>query len=506
MRQAAPTHELLRAAFADAEGGARGDLPRYRVLYQAVRSAILDLRLPPGTRLPSTRELGRELGLSRNTVLTAFEALLAEGYIAARAGSGTHVAATAAGARARAEPAAITAPATPVAARARAAPATLSQRGRRIAAQRGGQRFEIQPLCGGEGDFSLFPIRQWQRLHSRHLRSARPELLDYAATGGYLPLRRAIADYIRVSRAVRVEVEQVLVTAGTQHSLDLCARLLADSGDTVWIEDPGYWGARAIFEACELRVVPVPVDAEGMDSSAAPAGAVPRLIYLTPSNQYPTGVAMSLPRRREILEFAAREQAWILEDDYDSEFRYSGRPLASLQGLDSGERVLYLGTFSKVLYPGIKVGYLVVPAGLAESCRSTLYDLQRPGQLTVQATLADFIERGYFATHVRRMRQAYAEQRGELVASLAPALGKAAWIASQPAGLHLVIGLPPATDDRRLAALAAEQGIEVHALSDYRLAPGPGRGLVVGYGYAPRQRIHRSGALLAHVIRAGARG
>lgn len=494
MRQATPTYELLRAAFADADG----DLPRYRVLYQAIRESILGHRLPPGTRLPSTRELARELGLSRNTVLSTFEGLLAEGFISARAGSGTFVALAAAAPRTRAHRSAHTN-------NERRAPAgvapTLSQRGSRLAAFRGGQRFEIQPLSGSDVDFTLFPIKQWQRLQSRQLRLAKPELLDYASDGGYLPLRHAIADYVRVSRAVRVDVEQVIVSAGTQHSLDLCAQLLSDAGDRVWVEDPCYWGARCIFDSCDLKIDPVPVDGDGMNPAAAPPGSRPRLIYLTPSNQYPTGIPMSLARRRAVLELAARERAWILEDDYDSELRYSGRPLASLQGLDAEQRVVYLGTFSKVLYPGIKIGYMVVPPPLVESFKSALYDLQRPGQLTVQGALAEFIERGYFATHIRRLRQAYAESRALLVAALEPALDRGAWISSQSAGLHIVVRLPDGWDDCKLAEAAARHDIRVSALSTYFIAPSRAAGLVVGFGYAPSEKVVRGGRILAQILR-----
>jgi len=499
VRRAAPTDELLRSAFAEAM--AMGELPRYRTLYEAIRHAILSQQLPPGARLPSTRELARDLELSRNTVLSTFEALLAEGYILARAGSGTFVAHAAAAPKSRArKPIDVARAATPS---SRSGPEELSRRGLRLARFQGGRRLEIQPLSGPEADFTLFPMKQWQRLQSRQLRQGHLELLDYATKGGYLPLRRAIADYVRTSRAVRVEVEQIVLTAGTQHSLDLCAQLLGDVGDTVWMEEPGYWGARCIFEACDLRIEPVAVDTEGMNPDQAPRGSRPRLIYLTPSNQYPLGVAMSLARRRALLQIAARERAWIIEDDYDSELRYSGRPLASLQGLDTEQRVVYVGTFSKVLFPGIKIGYMVVPAALAEPFRSALYDLQRPGQLTVQAALADFIERGYFVTHIRRLRQAYAERRELLVGVLNAQLGKLAQITSQPAGLHLVIRLPDACDDQRLAALAGEQGTTVRALSDYYIGPPASRGLVVGFGYAPPDKLATHGRMLGHAVRAG---
>jgi GntR family transcriptional regulator / MocR family aminotransferase len=501
VRHAAPTDELLRAAFADAQ--TMPDLPRYRILYEAVRRAILSQQLIPGARLPSTRELARDLGLSRNTVLSTFEALLAEGYIVARTGSGTFVAHAAAApkldAAGRGRRGAETARA---AGPPRAGSEELSRRGLRLARFQGGRRLEILPMCGPEADFTLFPLKQWQRLQSRQLRQGHLELLDYATKGGFLPLRRAIAEYLRTSRAVRVEVGQVVLTAGTQHSLDLCAQLLADVGDTVWLEEPGYWGARCIFESCDLKIEPIGVDAEGMNPELAPRGSRPRLIYLTPSNQYPMGLAMSLARRRLLLQIAARERAWIIEDDYDSELRYSGRPLASLQGLDAGQRVVYVGTFSKVLYPGIKIGYMVVPASLAESFHSALYDLQRPGQLTVQAALADFIERGYFATHIRRLRQAYAERREALISVLGRHLGRPAPITSQPAGLHLVLRLPHECDDQQVAALAARRSTTVRALSQYFIGPPSARGLVVGFGYAPPDKLAAGGRALGQVVRA----
>jgi GntR family transcriptional regulator / MocR family aminotransferase len=491
MRRTLPVSELLGTAIG--EGESASDLPRYRLLYEAIRGAILSQKLVPGVRLPSTRELARDLGVARNTVLSTFDALLAEGYLVARRGSGTFVAHAAASPVARRPRTQRTVPAV--------RPGELSRRGARLARFQGGPRLEILPLTGSEADFSLFPVRQWQRLQSRRLRQGNLELLDYATKGGYLPLRRAIADYVRNSRAVRVDVEQVILTAGTQHSLDLCAQLLADVGDTVWMEDPGYWGARCIFESCDLRIEPIGVDAEGMNPALAPRGSRPRLIYLTPSNQYPLGVAMSLARRRALLQLAARERAWIVEDDYDSELRYSGRPLASLQGLDAANRVVYVGTFSKVLYPGIKIGYMVVPAALAEPFGNALYDLQRPGQLTVQAALADFIERGYFGTHIRRLRQAYGERRQMLI----DALGGAAPVASQAAGLHLVLGLAPDRDDRALVALAAQRGTTVRALSDYFIGPASSRGLVVGFGYTAPDRLVRHGRLLASALRPAAR-
>jgi GntR family transcriptional regulator/MocR family aminotransferase len=440
------------------------------------------------------------LGISRNTVIAAFEQLAAEGYVISTLGSGTYVADL------QAHSAGMRGPGSaPHASRQAQRAAPLSRRGRELTSYAAGPRFEIQPFAG-EADFSSFPFKLWQRLQNRIWREARGELLDYGQSGGYLPLRQAITGYLRMSRSVKVEVEQVMITAGTQQSLDLCAQLLADAGDTAWVEDPCYWGARRAFQARELKLHPITVDADGMALEAADLATAPRLIYVTPSHQYPTGAVMSLARRRELLDVAVRKDAWILEDDYDSEFRYTGRPLAALQGLDNDDRVLYLGTFSKVLYPGIKVGYLVVPPALIAPFRNALYDLQRPGQLMVQAALADFIALGHFTTHIRKIRQTYGARRELLRQTLEQHLaGHAVTISREESGLHLVLELQDDVDDRALEALAAEAGIQVKALSAYYLAPPVRRGLLVGYAYCTPEKIADFGPLLAAIIRSGIR-
>ncbi|RJG20901.1 MocR-like pyridoxine biosynthesis transcription factor PdxR [Massilia cavernae] len=487
-----PASDLLASTLADADFHPR--LAQQRRLYEAAKSAIHQQQLGAGNKLPSSRDLARDLGFSRNTVIAAFEQLAAEGYVTSAQGSGTYVAnlpqlafiskaSVATGGEAEAQ---------------------LSKRGNDITAFAAGARYEIQPFAPGEADFSGFPFKLWQRLQNRLWRDARTDLLDYGQSGGYLPLRQAITDYLRISRSVKVNVGQVLITAGTQQSLDLCAQLLADAGDTAWVEDPGYWGARRVFQACELALRPVKVDADGMSLSEDDLATDPRLIYVTPSHQYPTGVVMTLARRRELLDVAVRKNAWILEDDYDSEFRYTGRPLASLQGLDTDNRVLYMGTFSKVLYPGIKIGYLVVPNALIEPFKIALYDLQRPGQLMVQAALADFISLGHFTAHVRKIRQMFGARREMLRRTLATALtGQRARISSEESGLHLVVELPDHVDDTALEKLAMESGIHVRALSTYYLAPPVRRGLLVGYAYVTPEKITHYGKVLASVIQSG---
>ncbi len=478
-------------------------LPQQRRLYEAAKAAIHQHQLGAGNKLPSSRELARDLCIARNTVIAAFEQLAAEGYVTSTLGSGTYVAdiqyLTPIGTK--------TTQVTGNFAAITSAP--LSKRGMQITEFAAGPRFEIQPFAPGDADFSSFPFKVWQRLQNRVWREARAELLDYGDSGGHLPLRQAIAEYLRVSRSVKVSVEQIMITSGTQQSLDLCAQLLADVGDTAWVEDPCYWGARRVFEACDLVLHPITVDADGMALEPADLVTTPRLIYVTPSHQYPTGAVMSLARRRELLDVAVHKNAWILEDDYDSEFRYTGRPLAALQGLDTDNRVVYMGTFSKVLYPGIKVGYMVVPPALAESFKIALYDLQRPGQLMVQAALADFISMGHFTTHIRKIRQIYGARREllrkTLVAQFGAQLNQRVTISSEESGLHLVVELPEHVDDVALEKLAAESGMAVKALSTYYLAPPVRRGLLVGYAYVTPDKIVYYGKLLASVIQSGVR-
>ncbi|MCX7815229.1 MAG: PLP-dependent aminotransferase family protein [Tepidimonas ignava] len=485
-------HLLAELARDDGPAGPHSGLPLNRRLYEALRRTLLDGRLGPGERLPSSRELAADLRLSRNTVVAALEQLTAEGYLSSRVGSGTYVADW--------WPQG-TAP------RPRRAPSTarlpgLSARGQTLARRHNAQRLEIQPFTPGAADFSAFPVAVWQRLHNKHWRQARPDMLDYTTSGGYGPLRRAVADYLRVSRSVRLEPEQVIITSGTQQSLELCARLLADVGERVWIEDPAYWGAVKALQACGLELQPLPVDEQGWTPPQEGSAGAPRLIYVTPSHQYPTGAVLSLARRRALLALAARLDAWVLEDDYDSEFRFDGAPIASLAGLDDDGRVCYLGTFSKVLYPGIKLGYLVAPRALVEDFRQAHYDLNRPGQLPLQAALAEFIELGHFAAALRRARQTYAQRRQQLLAALQPLLAlPGVRIDGAAQGLHLCLRLPAHADDGAMATQLAREGITVRPLSAYCLQRRDLRGLVIGYGYAQPALIAPCAARVVAVVR-----
>ncbi|WP_342617786.1 PLP-dependent aminotransferase family protein [Rhodoferax sp. GW822-FHT02A01] len=467
------------------------NMPLHRQLYEAMRRAILDGKLSAGDRLPSSRELTQDLKLSRNTVVAALNQLGVEGYLVSRVGSGTFINDNVPKAQGRTNHA-----------RTSTRQAQLSKRGMALSTTFCATQLEVQPFTPGVADFSAFPVALWQRLQNKHWRMTYPEMLDYSYTGGHAPLRRAVADYLRVFRSVPLDVDQVIITSGTQQSLELCAQLLGDHGDTVWLEDPAYWGAIKAFMATGLKLHPVKVDVHGMAPTPADEKHPPRLIYTTPSHQYPTGAVMSLPRRQQLLSIAATHNAWILEDDYDSEFRFSGPPLSSLAGLDQDQRVLYMGSFSKVLYPGLKLGYLVVPQRLVGAFKQAHYDLNRPGQMPLQAALAEFIELGHFASALRRARHSYAERRQCLLEALQPCLGERARITGAEQGLHLCLRLPDSVDDKALALRIGSLGLTVRALSAYCLQRTDAKGLVIGYGYAPLASIHRYGPVLAKAIQA----
>ncbi|GEK46940.1 GntR family transcriptional regulator [Bisbaumannia pacifica] len=436
-----------------------------RRLYRALRGWIQSGRLASGSRLPSSRRLARDLGVGRNTLLEAIEQLVAEGFLETRPGAGTFVADLPFG---RGEAVSEAAP-------SEAPEAALSARGERLlrfCASPGDHHAAFAP---GVPALDRFPHELWQRLLKRHQRDAPEAWLDYRTQGGVTALREALCDYLRLSRSVRCRPEQVLVVQGAQQGFELIARMLSDPGDVAWLEEPGYGGAQACFDAAGLEMVAVPVDGEGLDLKRVPPGqAAPRLIYVTPSHQYPSGVTMSLPRRLALLEAAETHGAWIVEDDYDSEFRYGQRPIAALQGLSEAARVIYVGTLSKVLYPGLRLGYLVLPEALVAPFRRANARLHREGQYAVQAALAEFIAAGHFSRHVRRMRDCYRQRQALLRRALAPAVARGLALSEGQAGMHLVAWLDDRDIEQALVRRAAEQGIGLSPLSGYYLTP-PGR-------------------------------
>ncbi len=473
-------------------------MPNHRRVYEAIRRAITEQVLPSGSRLPSTRNLATDLSVSRNTILAAFDQLLDEGYVAAKTGSGTYVVYKQTDGFVK--NLTVNTPLESTSTH------ELSKRGLAasdspdIQSNSHTMSHEVQPFTPGEDDYSRFPIALWRRLLNRHWRALNPALLDSSHDGGYLPLRKSIADYLRVSRAVNLTLDQVIITSGTQQSIDLCARLLSDHNDCAWVENPCYWSARRVLEVNGLKLHPVNVDNEGMAPSTYDFRIKPRLIYTTPSHQYPKGVVMSYGRRRLILDYAQNSNAWVIEDDYDSEFRFEGRPISSLQGMDQHGRVIYLGTFSKVMYPGIRLGYMVVPPQLVSAFKNGLYELQRPGQVMIQAALADFIEEGHFASHIRRLRQTYGERRRLLQLALKPIASVGARLSMVDSGLHLVVEFDQTIDDVAVAQVASNIGLRVYPLSNYGFGENCEKGLIIGYAYAATEKITHYGRLLAEVI------
>lgn len=483
-------------------------MANHRRVYETIRRAITEQVLPSGSRLPSTRSMATDLNVSRNTILAAFDQLLDEGYVAAKTGSGTFVCYKQTDALFKQvenqskNTNAINSleSINKVALSKRGLAATDFPDKHLSSHPRSYPNYEVQPFTPGADDYSRFPFTLWRRLLNRQWRALDPRLLDSSHDGGYWPLRQSIADYLRVSRAVNLTVDQVLITSGTQQSLDLCARMLTDDGDCAWVENPCYWAARRVLEVNGLQLHPVAVDLEGMAPTTADFRVIPKLIYTTPSHQYPKGMVMSYGRRRLLLDYAQNSNAWIIEDDYDSEFRFEGRPISSLQGMDQHERVLYLGTFSKVMYPGIRLGYMVIPPQLVDAFKNGLYELQRPGQVMIQAALADFIEEGHFSSHIRRMRQTYAERRRLLQAALAPITSVGARLSPVDSGLHLVVEFDAHIDDVKVAEMSAKQDLRVYPLSHYCFGSQPEKGLIIGYTYAATESITEYGNLLAEVI------
>lgn len=466
--------------------------PLYRQVYAGYREAILDGRLRPGERVPSSRALARELGISRLPVLNAFEQLLHEGYLEGRGGSGTYVAALPPVRRgnprcASAQPAAASgttmdAPAPPQV----AAHAPAPQPGPHAAF-----RVSLPAL-------ELFPRVAWARLVARNARNMPLASMAYGDPAGDPGLREAIAAYLRSARAVHCDASQVLVVPGSQMALQLCARVLLQPGDRVCVEEPGYAGARQAFARAGARLCPVPVDERGLVVDALDAGS--RAVYVTPSHQYPLGVSMHAARRLELLAWARRHHAWIVEDDYDSDFRYASRPLGSLQGMQRDGNVVYLGSFSKVLFPALRIGYLVVPPELAQRFVEERDALDLFSPTLHQLALGDFLREGHFARHVRRMRSVYRARRDVLVEAIGARLGSMLEIVNSDAGMHLAAWLPPHVDDRAVARCAARRGVSATALSTCHAGNAPRSGLVLGFGGAAESELVHAVALLADAI------
>ena len=486
------------------------DMPLYRQLYDGLRMAILNGQLKSGTRLQSTRELAVELGISRNTVLTAFEQLLAEGYLEGKTGSGTFVSSAL-----PEELLAVRVPKAKITQPSRAK-RNLSKFGAALAEtdiERSTNVYlsatanhlanshaadEIRAFRAGTPALDTFPNKLWSQLTTKHWHNPPATLLSYSDAAGYQPLREAVADYLRTSRGVHCEAEQIIITAGAQQALDVTARLLLNAGDAVWIENPGYLGARAAFLSAGAQLIPLPVDEDGLSVAIGEKlSPEARLVYVTPSHQYPTGVAISLARRLTLLEWANRTGAWIIEDDYDSEYRYAGRPLPAMQGLDKESRVIYIGTFSKVLFPALRVGYVVAPPDLTSAFIAARGVLSRFTPSLEQAVIADFILEGHFARHIRRMRTLYAERQEALLRAAKRDLQGLLDVQSHQTGMHLVGLLPDGVNDREAAIAAAKQQVEVQPMSLLSLGKTIHNGLILGYAAYNERQIQASVKRLA---------
>ena len=466
--------------------------PVVRGVYGQVREAILSGALAPGARLPSSRDLAARLGVARASVVSAYEQLLAEGYAVGRPGSGTYVRADLSGV--------LDAPAAPTPA---VAPAPgLPERAVRLAAT------PVPPPRPGERTFNtgrtLMDARAqaaWSRSARRAVRSLSAGDFGYADPAGDLALREAIAAYLRAARGVRCEADQVIVTTGVQHAQDIVARVLLSPGDAVWAEDPGYPASLRILEAVGAQITPVPVDADGLvvaeGRRLAPEA---RAAFVTPSHQYPLGMALSMARRLELLAWAREARAWVVEDDYASEFRYDGPPLTALQGLDGGQRVIYVGTLNKALFPGLRLGYLVAPSALVEPFRQARRMMDRQAPTLTQAMVLDFMQSGEFAAHIRRRRVAYGAQRDALVRALTERLGHRVEVAQPDQGLHLVAYLKDGLGDQEAEALADANNVTVQAISRLYRGAAPRQGLLLGFSGFPVRAMAPGVARLARAI------
>jgi GntR family transcriptional regulator / MocR family aminotransferase len=487
-------------------------VPLYRQLYERLRAEILEGQLEAGARLPSTRALASQLGVSRNTTALAYQQLLLEGYLESRVGAGTRVASVRPEHLLHMRGTATTATSRRVSHPAAAQSVMLSRRGQLLvnvpypgemsASLPAGEAAGTPVFRVGQPDISHFPHEIWARLVARHARQSLGTFALYQHAQGYLPLRESIAAHIGITRGVHCSPEHIIVTAGSQGALDLVARVLLDPGDRAWVEDPGYLGARGALLAAGASLVPVPVDGEGIlvvEGRRRCRDA--RLAVVTPSHQFPTAVTMSLSRRLELLQWARDARAWVAEDDYDSEYRYSGRPLEALQGLDNDQRVIYIGTFSKVLFPSLRLGYLVAPPSLVDGfvAARRFIDVQLP--VLEQLTLADFIAAGHFARHLRKMRLLYLKRRDTLVAALRQELGDLVDVGVPEAGMHLVAWLPEGMSARAIVEQAATEGL--HALPIIADDQRPYRrdGLMLGFARDTPDALQAGARRLARRVR-----
>jgi len=471
--------------------------PLHQQLYRELRHSILNGRLSAGQRIPSTRMLSKSLGVSRATVTLTYEQLISEGYLQTAPGSRTSVS-------------------TQLPDELLQAPSVASARRTAESAP----RFELSAY--GEALFNFerqeheppllfnfrycrpavdqFPVDEWRRLLQRHCQPGRPELLDYANDGkGYPPLREAIARYLGRARAVNCTPDRILIVNGSQQALQLAAQILVNRGDKVVLEDPGYLGARQAFVTQGARLNGVAVDENGMRTDRLPAETA-KLVYVTPSHQFPTGAVLSLPRRLELLAWAERSGALVIEDDYDSEFRYDVRPIPCLQGLAQHENVLYVGTFSKMLFPSLRIGYIVAPSTLIDVLERAKWLMDRHSPSLEQRAVADFINEGHLERHLRRMRALYNRRRQKLVNALRTHFGDRVTIVGENSGMHLMIRLRGPRKAEDVVQRAAEYGVGLLRAGMYYLRRPPDDEFVLGYAALSERKIQEGVRRLAKAL------
>jgi GntR family transcriptional regulator/MocR family aminotransferase len=467
------------------------DEPLSRQIYLWLRQAILREVLKKNERLPSTRELAEHLHVSRTVVVLAYEQLLAEGFVRGRPGSGTYVAETMGTSRpgSRASPAKV----------------RLSRFGRSVleAAPKidvPGKRATTPrfDFAYGRSDIEIFPFETWRRMLLRRARKAPVRELDYAPAAGSTALREAVAVHVRRARAVSCDPSQVIIVNGSQQGLDLIARVLVDRGDRVAIENPCYQGTREILRHVGARLLPVPVDADGVDVTMLPENA--RLAFVTPSHQFPTGAILPLARRLALLDWARRMDALVVEDDYDGEFRYEDHPLQSLQGLDGDGRVIYLGTFSRTIYPALRIGYLIVPKSLIAAFTAAKWLCDRHTATLEQETLAEFIASGMYERHLRRVRRSNASRRQAMLEAIDKHLGRSVHVTGHGAGAHVVLWPAKRTMEGVVIEAAAARGVGIYGISPYFLTQPSKTGFLLGYSRTKEADIREGLRRLSQVL------
>jgi GntR family transcriptional regulator / MocR family aminotransferase len=468
----------------------------WRWLYTEMRSAIIDGRLKSGTRLPSTRNLAAQYGVARGTVVAAFQQLQAEGFVSSQVSAGTFV----------------------IPALGRETSFPIKQKYSRRVISRATMAKRTQSLLqtrfflpashsigkafrGYEPAIDLFPVELWARIAARVYRNAPRSLYGQGDSGGYPPLRRAIAEYVGHSRGVRCSAEQIIVTSGAQQALDLLARVLLDPGDEVWMEDPGYPGACQAFQSAGASVIPIPIDGDGIDvARAIKSSPAARAVYVTPANQFPLGTVMSAERRVELLSWAARAGAWIIEDEYDAEYRYSGKPIASLHSLDRSGSVIYVGTFTKMLFNALRIGFIVVPERLVEGSRITRSFIDRHAPTLEQAVLTEFINEGHFGRHVRKMRQVYSDRSQLLAEEANRRLSGLLDVEHSQSGMRTVAWIKTSVTEMVLTRRAEQLGLEVVPMSRYVRKYEQKPALSLGFAGCNASEIKRGVSVLEAIL------